>query len=517
MKVFFYSRSCCLQAPRSNTAPRAFRGRRRSLKLASGGLFTALALVALSPREAKADPIPGEDFAVQRFNPAPGPRNFFTTRGARIDGTTGFSGGLFLNYAYKPFMLKSCESQTNCDSANALYPEDVAVVENLATADAMAALAVHPHIQLGLRVPVSLVKGQGLSSEGTAASGGMSAVGLGDPELEGKFRLHGDVKDTFVLGAAVFATAPLGHAMKEGYLLGDRTPSAGLRAILDGESGPFSFGGNLVGIYRGESTVGSTALGPEFRYNAAFGFRVSPVLRLIAEGFGGTKSSTKNGTNSLEGLGGVQISPLSSSIAVSAGVGTGIIEGVGVPKVRAFVGIMYAGAQGDRDGDGINDDADQCPTEAEDRDGSEDSDGCPDLDNDGDGIADGADKCLKEPEDMDGFQDGDGCPDPDNDKDGVADGADRCPDKAETKNGFNDEDGCPDEPDQDGDGVADSKDKCPTEAEDTDGFEDTDGCPDPDNDKDGIADSSDECVDEPETKNGFEDADGCPDQAPKKR
>ena len=99
----------------------------------------------------------------------------------------------------------------------------------------------------------------------------------------------------------------------------------------------------------------------------------------------------------------------------------------------------------DPDKDGIVGAADKCPTEAEDKDGFEDTDGCPDLDNDGDGIADATDKCPTEAEDKDGFEDEDGCPDPDNDGDGVPDAADKCVDKPETKNGFEDDDGCPDE------------------------------------------------------------------------
>jgi outer membrane protein OmpA-like peptidoglycan-associated protein len=67
------------------------------------------------------------------------------------------------------------------------------------------------------------------------------------------------------------------------------------------------------------------------------------------------------------------------------------------------------------------------------------------TDRDGDGIPDDADKCPNEPEDKDGFEDSDGCPDPDNDKDGLADVADACPNEPETVNGFQDEDGCPDQ------------------------------------------------------------------------
>ena len=99
----------------------------------------------------------------------------------------------------------------------------------------------------------------------------------------------------------------------------------------------------------------------------------------------------------------------------------------------------------DPDQDGILGEADQCPTDAEDKDGFQDDDGCPDGDNDSDGIADAQDQCANEPEDKDGFQDEDGCPDLDNDADGVPDAQDQCAAEPETKNGYQDEDGCPDE------------------------------------------------------------------------
>ncbi len=68
----------------------------------------------------------------------------------------------------------------------------------------------------------------------------------------------------------------------------------------------------------------------------------------------------------------------------------------------------------------------------------------PPRDRDGDGIPDALDTCPTQPEDADHFEDADGCPDPDNDRDGIADAQDRCPNEPETFNGFEDEDGCPD-------------------------------------------------------------------------
>ncbi|NOK08044.1 Ig-like domain-containing protein [Corallococcus exercitus] len=122
----------------------------------------------------------------------------------------------------------------------------------------------------------------------------------------------------------------------------------------------------------------------------------------------------------------------------------------------------------DDDNDGIPDVSDTCPTEPETVNGERDEDGCPDtvpeakpatdsaappaaltlppapVDTDGDGLPDPEDRCPTEAEDQDGFEDEDGCPDPDNDKDGIADAADACPLEAEIINGVKDDDGCPD-------------------------------------------------------------------------
>jgi hypothetical protein len=83
----------------------------------------------------------------------------------------------------------------------------------------------------------------------------------------------------------------------------------------------------------------------------------------------------------------------------------------------------------DSDGDGINDDVDQCPNQPEDFDNYKDKDGCPELDNDGDGVLDKNDKCPNEP----GLQQLKGCPDGDKDGDGVLDLQDECPNQPGTK------------------------------------------------------------------------------------
>jgi OOP family OmpA-OmpF porin len=187
---------------------------------------------------------------------------------------------------------------------------------------------------------------------------------------------------------------------------------------------------------------------------------------------------------------------------------------------------------GDRDGDSINDKVDVCPDAPEDKDGDRDADGRPDVDSDGDGVEDcvagcallgtkdGAGNDLPAPvcdtctmgspeqtkEDKDGFEDGDGCPEIDNDKDGILDSADSCPDEAgplETK-------GCPD---KDSDLFSDKEDKCPDEK----GIDqkatnpERHGCPRPDTDGDGFFDDEDGCPKEPGIRNEDDPSkNGCP-------
>lgn len=161
------------------------------------------------------------------------------------------------------------------------------------------------------------------------------------------------------------------------------------------------------------------------------------------------------------------------------GLGGSPSSGVGAAAVRVLAMLRFDPSMlpSDVDGDGLDDRDDRCPAQAEDRDGFDDRDGCPDADDDDDGVVDVADRCRLVAEDRDGFDDADGCPDTDDDRDGIDDAKDRCPRAAEDVDGFDDLDGCPDG-DDDGDGFPDSADLCPRSAENTNGFEDGDGCPD---------------------------------------
>jgi hypothetical protein len=138
---------------------------------------------------------------------------------------------------------------------------------------------------------------------------------------------------------------------------------------------------------------------------------------------------------------------LTGAVDISLQTDTPPAELPRLPEWRLTLGVTYriGLALGDPDHDGITSKRDSCPNDAEDFDGYQDEDGCPDLDNDGDGIADRVDLAPDLAEDKDGFEDEDGRPDMDNDGDGIQDDKDQCPNAPEDYDGVDDLDGCPDE------------------------------------------------------------------------
>src|SRR5262245_60114698 len=274
------------------------------------------------------------EFTVQRFAPAPGPRNFVTVEGARTDGQMAFSIGIVGNYGNDPFVIniKPCTPSVSCART------DLHIVETVISADLLASLTVVPRLQLGLRLPYTFVKGAGLTTDpndtafGQQLRGGLEGSGLGDPMLEAKLRAFGSPGDPSVIGVALFGTAPVADSASgtKDKLIGDSSATFGVRGIYDGQWGRFGAALNVAGVYRNEALIGPTHLGSELRYGLGASYELSPVLNVLAEGFGSTKFSSEAGTNALEALIAGQFRPLGSRLVILAGGGVGVIQAVGV-------------------------------------------------------------------------------------------------------------------------------------------------------------------------------------------
>ncbi|HEY1098770.1 MAG TPA: OmpA family protein [Myxococcota bacterium] len=544
-----------------------------------------VAAVALSATTALAQAEPSsKTVPLDRFRPTIDDKGLAVTEGGAIPGHLAWQAGLILNYGLNPLVLRN-------DSGEVVS----AIVAHRLVGDAQFTIGLFEYFSLGLDIPLTLAQIGGDVPAGlegaVGVADGLATIGVGDIRVVPKIRLLRE--DKHFISLAIIPTVTLPTA--GGVRFNDSGPQYEYGGDYLGEGpGSFAFIPELavstnIGGFRPAinvayrlrqptrlySDLGDFNIQPEIVYRAGLGYDVAHSIKslsqllIFAEVFGATADRNPFGLadpnaspdevrlqNPLEGIVGARYRfPIGMSI--EGGIGTGILAGYGSPDFRAFLGVRYSVDDQDADDDGINDVDDRCKDDPEDKDGFEDSDGCPDRDNDADGIPDVNDACPMEAEDIDGFNDADGCPDPDNDGDGVLDDADECKDVAgqprwkgcpppdTDKDGFTDDvdvcptvagvaekKGCPQDdrdrdgtkdvddlcpdlpgpsttkgcPDTDGDGVADTADKCPDVA----GIIALKGCKD--TDQDGIADPDDKCPTEPETINGIKDDDGCPDQ-----
>ncbi len=496
------------------------------------------------------------------YRPAVDTRGYFSVNGSEVMPHKKFSFGLVLDAGFGILRYNGFETDPNKAASEAARQSRIA--KQGFTGTFMFNIGLIDRLVLGIMLPITFFRGNavqvpdyaGTCTGGSAAgclynpeAGGLQSQGVGDLQIHIKARLLN--LGEYPAGIAVilraqFPTAKTSQfAGEPGVALWPTAvfefqPIEKIRFALEGgyrwnskQGATFIWDGQSVPSALLQVPVDPTApavnpvndppnAGRRFTYDdlITFGFgaafRIARPLDLILELYGtqiAQEIGTK-GTLSMEALGGFKYFVTNKSFLYFA-------AGAGIPKtgfqaanIRGVIGFMYEPAVEDRDGDGIPDDDDGCPDAAEDKDGFEDRDGCPDLDNDGDGILDVDDACPLVKEDYDGDRDEDGCPEGregDRDGDGIPDQVDDCPNVPEDFDGFQDDDGCPDL-DNDSDGIPDEKDLCPDDPEDFDGFQDDDGCPDLDNDSDRILDADDACPNDPETYNGHEDEDGCPDK-----
>lgn len=152
----------------------------------------------------------------------------------------------------------------------------------------------------------------------------------------------------------------------------------------------------------------------ELRYAVGFKYR-SPKhtwLRVLTELRGAVDAGApfaRSARSPLEASVGLRLT--AGDWVYTVGAGAGIVRGIGTPVARGFLQVGYQALLTDQDRDGVPDSRDECLRLAEDRDGFEDEDGCPEPDNDGDFVFDDEDKCPTIAPAEDNDQDFDGCPD----------------------------------------------------------------------------------------------------------
>ncbi len=414
---------------------------------------------------------------VDQFRPGETAEDGFALSRPDDRGHLRVGAQLTLDYALNPLVYE--------DDRGVATSESFSIIEHQLAAHVSAHLGLFDRLVLFLSLPVNLVMSGVDAGQVPAGFAAADGTGLGDLALGGRVRLFGEQGEifalalqlTFGLPTALWSNATQRYSGEQGLvvhpeLIGELRFDGGWRVTLD-----------LGARMRATDQARLVSAGLSVSHEITYGLGLTIPIWSDAEGRSITGHIEGFGAGTFEAFGSRELSPFEGllglrgqpicGLVVGIAGGGGMSRGYGSPDFRALFNVGWSDSQcttppaptpieqpGDRDGDGILDPEDRCPTEPEDRDQFEDEDGCPDPDNDQDGILDVDDQCPLHPEDRDGFEDTDGCPEPDNDRDGLLDPVDQCPLDPEDFDRFQDEDGCPD-PDNDQDTVLDPDDECP--------------------------------------------------------
>jgi len=357
-------------------------------------------LLVIAPRAVSAQ----RDIDTHRFTPALDAQGFLGVSGSATPGSLRPSFGFFLDYAYAPATLQL--------GVGPGAISDLAVVEHRITASASAELGLGSRAAVGVLMPVALFES---AEDFGNLQRQLRTIAAGDPLLAGRYRLLGVASDDPLLpkdgpglGIELRARLPLGA---DTAYLGEGTTRLGARVLFDMQLLGAGIGG-YVGYERRmhERDFWGEQLNHELQAGAGAKVPLPSMHPFSAIGeLRAAIDFQSEETSAFEGELGLRAAFEEWTFTLAGG--GAFIGELGAPDARVIFGLWYAPEVADTDRDGVDDDDDKCPPLAE---------------------------------DPDGFEDGDGCPDPDNDNDLVPDIDDLCPNVEALEGQDEDEDGCTD-------------------------------------------------------------------------
>ncbi len=340
----------------------ALTARRRPAARGRGPLLTVTLLLTAIPSAWATD-----KFDAQRFHPSLDSQTTLGVEDPQVT-LTGFGGGVWFNYAQDPLVYRSIDGSS----------KDIQLVGPLFTADAQLAYTYRP-FRLGIDIPVN--------AYGTDIGAGGAVVG--DILVDGKYMVFNRVKSGYGLGVDARLSLPTGAPAA---WLGDGTPTVQVTAA--GAIGKKAMADANLGFRSGPTrTLSTLSWGNRMTWGLGGSLPITSALSAFTELDGeivlvSNPDTVDAPSTRLPGEWrvGARYQILDRLQASLAG-GGGYSEGIGSPSFRIIAGITSAPpsrpkappAAGDRDHDGIPDAVDNCPDQAEDINGKNDSDGCPDA------------------------------------------------------------------------------------------------------------------------------------------
>jgi len=358
-------------------------------------LGASVLLLSLVVGEAHAEGLDG-----QRFVPAAGAAGGFHVERPLVPKHLGWGLGAFLSYGHRPVVVLDRARDTIVATP----------LQNALAIDAVGSIGLFNFMEIAAHIPVRpLWKGDDIVASGERLNAG---GGLGDIRVIPKFGFIDRGTESFhwSLGAMLPISLPTGNGNA---LRGAEAVTLEPRLLLGigGNKWDWIFSGGYAARTAKNNLMGRN----EITFGTAFTYGITPKVDLQVEIYGAhlPNAQTLGSKTPIESLVGAVVWP-NEHMSLYFGAGPGLTSGIGTPDFRAVFGIRWGDKVprrdrfGDNDHDGIQNGDDQCPDQAEDNDGFQDTDGCPDPDNDGDGVLDEVDECPEAAEEPGG--NGDGCP-----------------------------------------------------------------------------------------------------------
>ncbi len=300
----------------------------------------------------------------QRYRPAQDGQRFFVVNDTQVGPALTPGGGVVFNYADDPFIYRYSDGR-----------DEVKLLESVGTANALAWLTL-PRARIGLDLPLHVI------SSGYRVDGFRL---MGDARLmaAGEIIERGD--SGFGLGLNAWVDLPTGN---EETWLGEASTTGGGSLGVSYATGQLLAAGNF-GASTGTNSqfLDDLDWGKHLSWSAGLSYLIVPRVDVSAELSGEyLLGQDAPGASPAELTAGLRYHPQELPLIFSVGGGTGITSGIGAPDFRIIGGLVWAPAHdgnagpvgGDRDRDTIADEVDMCPDQAEDFNGIDDSDGCPD-------------------------------------------------------------------------------------------------------------------------------------------
>ncbi len=298
-----------------------WRRRRMRRGLAAAALLAAWTAAA-APASAQVQA--SEDVNLASFRPVHGVDPTMVTVESVDVGQSGTGAiGLAFDYARNPLVLRAADGE--------MVDHPVAA---RTTIEVGAAFAFGQRFEVAAVVPFLSQRGDAPQFSGIEPADGTS---LGDIRLRGKafFAARGALR----FGGAAELTLP---TALDKQFAGVAGPSALLRGLLDYRVGRLQLAFNAGAVMRERVRLADVQQGHAAVYGAAGALQVWSRLYAVGELFGAIDlSGGSAGNRPLEAVAALRVRA-TREVGFLAGVGRGLLSGVGAPEARVFFALAYA-------------------------------------------------------------------------------------------------------------------------------------------------------------------------------